>query len=44
MISITIFGSCVSRDSVEYEREKFSLVDYSARSSFASIGSEQYGK
>lgn len=42
MISISIFGSCVSRDSVEYNKDQFNLVDYYARSSFASFCSKAY--
>lgn len=42
MISIAIFGSCVSRDSVEFNRDKFDLLDYYARSSFASFCSKPY--
>lgn len=38
MIKVFIFGSCVSRDSFEYDEDKkFEIVEYYARSSFASL-------
>lgn len=35
-INIKIFGSCVSRDILNYQSDKIDLVDYHARSSFGS--------
>lgn len=40
MKKICIFGSCVSRDIIEYDmKNNFELIDYYARSSFASLAS-----
>lgn len=40
-VSVFIFGSCVSRDFIEItDAKNIKLVDYYARSSFASIGGE----
>ena len=40
-INIVIFGSCVSRDAIEYFPQAFKLIDYFARSSIAGIGTEK---
>ncbi|GMM72684.1 DUF6270 domain-containing protein [Alteromonas gracilis] len=42
MKSIAIFGSCVSRDSIEVKKEKFELLEYFSRSSFATFCSEPF--
>ncbi|HHY1437746.1 TPA: DUF6270 domain-containing protein [Campylobacter coli] len=40
MKKICIFGSCVSRDIIKYDmKNNFELIDYYARSSFASLAS-----
>lgn len=38
MKNVFIFGSCVSRDTIEASRSSFNIVDYYARSSFYSLG------
>ncbi|AUF97454.1 hypothetical protein CXQ80_17290 [Pseudomonas sp. 02C 26] len=39
VINVLIFGSCVSRDAVEYDKDGIiTLVDYFARSSLAGVG------
>lgn len=40
MINVFIFGSCVSRDTIEASRSKFNIIDYYARSSFYSLGTK----
>lgn len=37
MKKVFIFGSCVSRDTIEFDKGAFQIIEYYARSSFASL-------